>query len=83
LYPISITSAAWSFIPSPAFLFIIFQAFIFNPTKKTQGKIIFSTLITSAIISISIFFALMLDDIVISYDVLLFFAVSAFRTAIY
>ena len=44
------------------------SGFYLQPEKKTQGKIIFSTLITSAIISISIFFALMLDDIVISYE---------------
>ena len=44
------------------------SGFYLQPEKKTQGKIIFSTLITSAIISISIFFALMLDDIVISYQ---------------
>lgn len=52
-----------------ACLFIHYlSGFYLNSENKTQGKIFISTLVTSVIISISIFFALMLDDIVISYE---------------
>ncbi|MBN2764788.1 MAG: sugar transferase [Paludibacteraceae bacterium] len=44
------------------------SGFYLHPERKNQVQIIFTSILSSAIISISIFFALMLDDIVISYE---------------
>lgn len=50
-------------------LFVYYlSGFYLFPEKKTHWGIISNTLFTSVIISISIFFALMLDDIVVSYQ---------------
>ena len=44
------------------------SGFYLNPFKKSRINAIFSTLASSAIISISVFFAIMLGDVVVSYQ---------------
>jgi exopolysaccharide biosynthesis polyprenyl glycosylphosphotransferase len=44
------------------------SGFYLNPVKQSRFTAIFTTFIATAIISISIFFALLLDDVVVSYE---------------
>jgi len=68
------------------------SGFYLNSIKQSRFTTLFTTLVASAIISITIFFVLMLDDIVVSYEYyyyslmvlfgLLFVITSFFRTVI-
>jgi FlaA1/EpsC-like NDP-sugar epimerase len=68
------------------------SGFYLNPIKQSRFTTLFTTFISSAIISITIFFALLLDDLVVSYEyyyyslfvlfVLLFGFTSLFRIVI-
>jgi len=68
------------------------SGFYMNPLKHSGITTLFTTLVSSAIISITIFFVLMLDDIVVSYEYyyysllvlfgLLFVITTFFRTLI-